>query len=404
MNNIVIICDDKAVSDTLKSNLMFLREFDNVISCDFITAQVTISQNKPQLIILYSKNVDEEILEFIKVNQSTPIFFVTQELSAEIMLNVYDAGATDFISTTQSSTEFLVRVMSCMKRNIEIKEGKRNTELLTQIGILNKNSTFYSVKYTPAVFKNLIKKYCQDNVTLALLAISPDVDDKNKCSLDYLASVLKKNLREDDVIGYAENNLYVLLPNTNSQGALNVYNKVKIILNSTCGLSAGIVFVDKITDTQLLLNILDEALIDALEMKNTAVVQENLTDNIEMNWLDKPKKHKSFKLFKKALMKKLETVIIPVFYQKQQLAEQRLFQVKVEQSCNDKKSLFVLSKNDNKAVLEITYPGLVKINIDIYTNYNDETVRESFELKDLSSKNLSDLLDAFILDFQKQDK
>ena len=45
MNNIIIVCDEKEVSDTLKSNLMLLRKFDYIVSCNFLNAQNIILQN-----------------------------------------------------------------------------------------------------------------------------------------------------------------------------------------------------------------------------------------------------------------------------------------------------------------------------------------------------------------------
>ena len=105
-------------------------------------------------------------------------------------------------------------------------------------------------------------------------------------------------------------------------------------------------------------------------------------------------------------MKKLETVVAPVFYQKQQIAEQRLFETKIEQFINEKKSIFSLKKGNIYSLVEITYPGSVRINIDIYRNFNEnkEPERQSFELSQISQKIIGNILDKLIRDFQRADK
>ena len=404
MNNIVLVSDNKEALEAIESNLMLLRKFDYIFSCDFLSAKNAVAKNRPDVVILYSNIFDERLLEFIKSINSQPILAVGDELSDDDLINIYEAGAEDFITLNHSQAEFLVRVMACMKRSSSMKRASRNEEILTQIGILKKNTTFYSSKYTPAVFKNLIKSHINAKYQDTVLAIAPDIEIKNRCSLDYLANILKENLRDDDVIGFGKEKLYVLLANTNTQGALNVYNKLKSTMPEDYTISAGVLEVKKEMPLDMILKNADSALFDALSLKNNVVVQDDFSIAAAMNWLDKPiKKQKSFKLFKKAFMKKVETVVVPVFYQKQQLAEQRLFETKIEQSSNDMKSTFSLEKGSAKALLEITYPGSVKINIDIFNNINEnaEPEHSSYERSQINEKMLGDILDKFIRTFQK---
>ena len=405
MNNIVLVCDDKKISEEIKSNLMLLREFDFIYPSDFISAEIAVEQNTPKLIILYSNSDESNIINFIKNTKSAPIFFVTDEITDEKLLNVFEAGISDYASIKQSKTEFLVRLMACIKRSTSLSKAKLNEDVLTQIGILKKNTDFYSVKYTPAVLKNLAKTCVDSDTKACLMAIAPDIDYKNRYNLDYIATILKQNLRDDDIIGFGNGMLYVLLRNANTQGALNVYNKLKSIVSDTFTISAGVLEINKDLDLNLMVKNVEYALDDALMLKNSVVVQENISSiDAPMNWLDKSnKKHKSFKLFKKAFVKKLETVVAPVFYQKQQLAEQRLFETKVEQYTIENKCVFSLTKGGIKSVFEITYPGAIKINIDISDNINDidEPRRLTYDLSQINEKMLGELLDKFIRNFQK---
>ena len=404
MNNIVIVCDEKEVSDNLKSNLMLLRKFDYIISCNFLTAQDTIQRNNPAIILLHSNNPDDKVIDFIKEFKKIPILFISNEFSDETLLNVYDAGISDYIKTSQSQSEFLIKIMFCIKKSIETKKLERYSDILERIGIVNKNSGFYSKKYTPAVFKNLSEKYLQEKIKVSLMAVAQDINEKNKCSLEYMAHIFGENLRDDDLIGFGTDKLYFLLPYTTHQGALEVYNKIKKTIELSCTISAGILELEPKQDFKKILKILDEALEDALTLKNCAVVQEDLSDEPPMNWLDKKnKKHKNFKLFKKAFQKKLETVITPVFFQKQQIAEQRLFETEIIQFCGEKKSVFSLKKEDYHSFIEITYPGAVKIYVNVYENYkeNPEPKSEVYDLSQLNEKLLGEIIDKLIRDFQK---
>ena len=80
MNNIVIVCDDKNISETLKSNLMLLRKFDFVFSCDLLNAEEIICQNKPNLIIFYSDNVLDSEFSFINKMASIPVIYVSEAI------------------------------------------------------------------------------------------------------------------------------------------------------------------------------------------------------------------------------------------------------------------------------------------------------------------------------------
>ena len=402
MNNIVIICDEKEIANNLKSNLMLLRKFDTIICTNFLNAKELILQNSPGIILFYANEINEDIFNFIKELKDTPILFISEFYTDETLLNLYDAGISDYITTKQSQSEFLIKIMFCLNKSKKTKLLENYSNILKTIGIINKNDDFYSTKYTPAVFKNLCEKYIKENLKISVMAIAPDIEDKNKCNINFLAKIAKENLRDEDIIGFGKNKIYMLLPNTTHQGALEVYNKIKNIVVNSYTIASGILEVSKETDPKIILQKVDEALEDALSLKNCAVVQEDLSNGPAMNWLDKKnKKHKNFKLFKKAFLKKLETVITPVFYQKQQIAEQRLFETEVEQFCSEKRSIFSLKNKNSCSYVEITYPGAVKININIYNNDYSEPEIQCYELSQINENLIGKIIDKLIRNFQK---
>lgn len=401
MNNVILIYNENNKVEEIKSNLILLRKFDSIITCDILNAQNIINQNKAQIIILYSKNIDEKVINLVGTIKDIPILFITEEINDEELLTLYETGISDFITMNNSQTEFLIKVMQCLKKAIDYKKLNIYYDILTQIGILKTGTEFYSQKYTPAVFKNIISKY-HNKTPLTIMAFAPDIEIKDRYNFDYLTKIISTNLREEDIIGLLADKIYVLLPNTNKQGALEVYNKIKSLLNKNYTICAGILEIKNNKKYNEISQKVDEALTEALLLKNCVVVQEDFESETAVNWLDKSnKKYKSFKLFKRALLKKIEKIITPVFYQKQKFAEQRLFETEVTQYTNEKESKFILKNKEKHSILEIKYPAAAKFNIYVYKNLYEDTAPDylSYEISEINEQLINEILDNFIKEF-----
>ena len=122
MNNIIIVCDEKEIADNLKSELMLLRKFDTIICTNFLNAKEIILQNKPGTILLYSTQITEEIINFIKEFKNIPMLYISEDYTDETLLNLYEAGISDYITTTQSQSEFLIKIMFCLRKNTETQK------------------------------------------------------------------------------------------------------------------------------------------------------------------------------------------------------------------------------------------------------------------------------------------
>ena len=125
MNNIVLICDEKPVLETLKSNLLFLRKFDSVFTCDYVSSDSYVYQSGLSLVIIYSKLGETTSLNFVKKfreQSSVPVLYVTDEINEENLLSMFEAGINDYLTIAQSQTEFLVRVMFCLKKGVDTRK------------------------------------------------------------------------------------------------------------------------------------------------------------------------------------------------------------------------------------------------------------------------------------------
>ena len=413
-NSIVIICDDEIIAKTLRLKLSTLREVDSIKIGLFKDAIFEIESNTPDVLIVFSKVENEDVFSFINTiapiasEYKTPILLITDELQNEdFIVDGFDAGVDDFVSLKNSDGEILMRVILCMQKHELMREIVAKNKLLTELGVLQEESGFFLKEYSEKVFENEIKNLQKYSQSAVLMKICADINCKNQLTPSTLGSVLKKSIRTRDKIGFCgDDKFYVLLPKTTAKGAHLVYERIKQELNEEYSISVGAIEIDTLSFDEIEKNV-SKALNEALELTNTIVINNGREITEPINWLEtEASGQKNFKFFQAAFMKKLENVITPVFYQTQQVWEERLFNTTIEQSCNDKQSLFTLTCENNQSTFKITYPGFAKINIDIFHNFVGLLPKEriSLDLNELDETKLNELLVNFIREYQAYNK
>ena len=413
-SSIVIICDEEIIGKTLRLKLSTLREVDSIKIGYLKDTVFEIESNTPDVLMIFSKINNQGIFDYIKkikpiANEyKTPILLVTDDIITEdFILSGFDAGVDDFISLKNSDGEILMRTILCMQKNELMRNLTSKDKLLTELGVIQEDSGFFLKEYSEKVFANEIlnlQKYSQSAV---LMKVSADINCKHQLPPATLGSILKKSIRTRDKIGFCgEDKFYILLPRTTAKGALLVYERIKQELNEEYSISVGACEVDNLTFEEIDKN-LTTSLNEALELTNSIVVYDPKQISEPMNWLDTENSNqKNFKFFQAAFLRKLENVITPTFYQVQQIWEERLFNTTIEQSCDDKQSLFVLKSDKNQSTFKITYPGFAKINIDIFHSFTGllPKSRISLDLNELDETKLNELLVNFIKEYQAYNK
>lgn len=412
-NSIVIVCDDLIIAKALRIKFSTLREVDSVKISNFEDAVFEIESNSPEVVIVYSKSDNPEIFEQIqKIKKSTvelnaPILMVTDELNEEFILSGFDAGADDFVSMKNSEGEILMRIILCMQKNELLKDLETKKKLLAELNVLQQETGFYLKSYSKQVFETAIKNLQKYSLGGVLMIVSADINCKTQLTPANLGSIIKKSTRSIDTIGFcSDDKFYVLLPKTDSKGAIAVYERLKKELNLPYSVSIGACEIDNLTFDEIDKNVL-KSINEALELGNTIVVADTKEDAEPINWLDKESTaQKNFKFFKQAFLKKLENVITPTFYQTQKIWEERLFNTEIEQSSDENQSLFVLKNGENQSILKITYPGFAKINIDITHEFDNAFPKNrlSLDLTELDDTKLGEILLNFIKEYQSYSK
>ena len=245
-NNILLITDNSIVSDLIKNKLLLLRNIDKFSAAKYENAFSVIKKEKPCIVFYYidkGKKRESEFLNFInKVSQNPdfsqcqiiPIFSKTND---ELLCSAFEHGISDFLNIKSSDTEFTLRVLWALQK----KELERNLEtkknILAQLNIVDKENDLYTKDYI-----NKIIKTKSENGKGALAVVAPDVNTRSILSPAHLASIIKKNIRATDVIGFANDfKLYLWFEKTKAKDTTTIFSKIKNELPKNCTISAGIV-------------------------------------------------------------------------------------------------------------------------------------------------------------------
>lgn len=407
--NIILITNDDNVTDILKPKLVLLREVDDIFSTGYAEAVEKIKDSLPEVVLLYCSKDKEDCLKLIKEIRedekikNTAILLILDKYNQDFLLSAYDEGITDYLTIDADDAEILIRTLWCLKAHSnKIIIGKQHS-LLENLDIINKNTGFYTEKYSENIFENEFDNLSKMKTDAILMLVSPSEESKTKLNQLQLAKAIKVSTRTSDVVIHTTlNRFYVLLVGTQLKGAFCVWEKIKRAVGDQYVLNAGICPVEEKPFAALKKDLLN-ALVESKSLNQDLVIVSEEQKSTSSEWLDKMNSaQKNFKLFKQAFNKKLEKVITPVFFQVQKLYEEKLFQTQIEQYSNSTLSAFVLKSPDKMSELKITYPGFSKINIDIIHEGLDspENKRIGLDLTELDETRLTQILEDFIQEFK----
>ena len=394
--NIILVTNDNKIENFLKTKLVLLREVDSIIVSNYTDAKNDIEKYCPDVVFVYCSYEQEECLELIKGIKNIPVILLMENYDKDLLLAAFDAGIKDYLTLSSTDADVLIRTIWALKDKYKQDKADMTEHLLENLNIMDKDSVIY-IDYQK-IFDYEIEQIKKTSKDAVFMVLSPT--DNAKLNLDEktFANKLCSILRNSDIIAKAINYRYYLLLNkTNTKGAFVLFDRIKS--ETGVDIAAGISAINNQTFEELEYETLN-ANIDALSTGKEVIVVNH--DAASETWIDEinssPKKN--FKLFKQAFNKKLENVIIPVFYRMQQIYEKNMPNAEIEQNVNEKQSIFIIKNDELENTFKITYPGFSKINIDILHDGLDsaENKRVSFNINELNEDFLEALLDEFYKD------
>jgi len=397
-NNIVIISANEDFSEKLAEKVILLRKTDKVISCGYQNAVRTVMENST-LVTLLQADGKEKTLNLIKeLKNYTSIVLLTDD--DELVPAAYDAGITDFCTTLAQDFELVIRIVNCIKTAINKLNLQRSQRLLVQNEILDKDTGFYLYHSANQVINNEIYARALQEGTFVVIA--PAEASKPVFSTDKMSKAIKKSVRSDDIVAFGKGaKFYILLPYTDFVGAEAVIEKIKSFCPENFDIKAGFCDING-KDFQQLEKEGLKAVLDAMYSENTYAVG-NFQEETLSDWIDEETvASKNYKLFRQVFNKKLEKVIIPVFYRLQKTYETQLPDAEIFQFADGGQSVFHIKNKYQDSRLKIVYPGFAKILVYIIHQGLDSPENREIvlPLSKVTTKELIALIEEFIEEFK----
>lgn len=407
-SNIILVTNNDEVIRILKPKLILLREIDNLLTSSYADAVENIKADMPDTIIIHCGEEKQQCIDLIKLIKNDAaarhisILLVADEYERDFMLNAYDENITDFVTLKSDAAEFLMRTIWCLESNILKGSFRKQYNLLKKLGVVNKETGFYTTEFCEKVFENEFQFSEKNRIGGIMMEISPKEEAKVKINAKNLAEAIQTSTRISDIIAHSvQNKFYILLTKTHFQGAQRVFNKIKEKFGEDLLIASAASILQK--SFAVIKNELLNGLIEAENFKQDFVIAQSKPEENQGDWMEKmTSAQKNFKLFKQAFNKKLEKVITPVFFQIQKLYEDKLYKTEIEQYSNATSSSFLLRKNENSSELKITYPGFSKVNMDIIHHglESPENRRITLDISELDESKLTQILEEFIEEFK----
>ena len=403
--SILLISENKKLKDFLSKKLLLLRNADDIEIADIDKIKDSDNRLTPDVVILDlsgKENSAKDEIDFCKNSfQDAYLIMYSEITKSEFIANMYDLGIDDYILPQSTQADILIKIVNALKFSSARKISSRLKTLLKELDVISASSGFYTERCANELMAQELEKLTEG----VLMIITYDELDRARFSLDLMQDAVKSTVRVSDlVIEVKASKFYILLPDTNENGCIKVFEKIKNKLEDRFRIKAGIAQITS-RDFRYIEQKASAALSDAMlgtEDYCIFIDKETGEQNTELPVIEVEPVKKDFKLFQQKFNKKLANVITPVFFRMQRVFEDELPDTKIEQSADELQSIFHLKSIHQTSRLTLVYAGLGKVVIYItHSGLDSPENRELIvPLKDLTEKLLSDIICTFIDEYK----
>ncbi|MEA3352547.1 MAG: diguanylate cyclase [Campylobacterota bacterium] len=244
----ILIVDDTETNIDILLELLS-NKYDLLVAVDGTTAVETVLSEKIDLILLdimmpYMDGFEVcESLKRLKETKDIPIIFLTAKTDEISIAKAYEVGGIDYISKPFKPIELLARIKTQLKVKKLIDNLKRSKDELKLLASTDSMTKLYNRRYFSKVSEHIFDLAKRDKVPLSVILL--DIDKFKDINDTYghnigdeiiikLANKLKEHQRKSDIVcRYGGEEFVLLLPNTSSEGAMTVANKIKEEVENT---------------------------------------------------------------------------------------------------------------------------------------------------------------------------
>lgn len=388
---IILISDDSDFFEFIIPKLK-LRNSDELFRFSFNDLPDKIHMLNSALLFINSENNQSQTLELLDIVKDIPTVVFGYNNDEQFKIEAYKKGMYEYITLSTSEEELEAKMLPALRLIATAQKNNLYRNLLVNNNIITKNNEVF------LDFVNILDQELENiknNASAAVLAaISADEQSKYTIQSNLLETIILNNIRKNDILmNYSYNKYFLLLNNTNVDKAKKLWDKISVQLPK--GIYAGIVEIGTKNRQQ----VVNEALNSLHRIMTGSVGSTDISKIYSGN---------NFKFFRQEFNKKIEQVISPIFYQIQQIYNNKLYGMKIEQGVGEGYGVLYIISEKNKGSFKITSPGFASINIDItYENLCDnpksielEPKRITIEPEELEAGILLDLLEEFIQEFK----
>jgi diguanylate cyclase (GGDEF)-like protein len=295
-NYIIHVVDDSRAIVASLTNVLEKEKYSVVASSNGEEALCKIAENVPDLIILDVEMPVMDGYETMKRLQqntktvSIPVIFHTAITEPEVIKKLFKIGASDYISKPFISEELLARVSKEI-RNINLQNRLKEkmsklAELVSTDSVTKTSNKFHMTSIINSKLK-ILETYDRDSFSLMYV----DIDNFNSFSkingiiktdgtLKKFSLLLKKCIREKDILSHWEGDVFVIYFPQISQEELNeIAHKIRTKLEKapfasndqlTCSIS--IFEVNKVDSINNIIGILSQRVHKAKRIHKGSIV------------------------------------------------------------------------------------------------------------------------------------
>ena len=399
-NNIIMISDNREVADNTVSKIMLLRAVDSVGVMDYKTADNIIGVKSPDLLLIYVEK-DEDIDFIQKIRnydkyKNTFILMITNSLESDFLCRAFDAGIDDFVDVEADEMILNMRIMWGLKNKVVRDISQKKSEILAMTDIVDKTTGFYKKTHTQNVFDREYKRSLPKYNSTVFMVLASDIHCRQNLSVQKLSGVLKNIVRSVDMVGFApDGKMYLLLFNTDENGAKNFFERVNNALDFDLSISAAAVQTSSADDFKDAETVLNKDLAKALEKSNTFIFETAKAEKSPSGFFDKTQlKDNNQQMLKRVFLKKIEKTVSPSFFKMQSIYEPKLFDTEIKQFSNEKESIFVIRNKEFASTVSVKYGDYSKIVIEINESFKSDNECDTivFEPEELTCEKLENII------------
>ena len=279
-NTVVIISNSTFFLQDIKNMLVLLRDVDKIECFDYFEAEDKIKEISPNAIILHTPDDDKEGIKLIRrirnqhETKDTPLILYPDLSSTDYIIEAYDAGITDIISSPIKDYELIIRVIWAIQKSEVLLRDKVKNKFFTELGIIDDITGFCKEDFSIKYLKTFIEEARENkqNSCLLLIKTQPVIDIKE--DKERFIQALRESVRMNDVICQKDDaSYYIYLSKSKLNGIYSVYERILAKLNSMTAISASAVEIkDEIFED--IINVLNFSIENAPNNGEISIVKE----------------------------------------------------------------------------------------------------------------------------------